>query len=198
MGLLQLAAVALALGSVGHSSPVPQGGTAPAAKYCDASTSICYSEYVSQEKIAIRVAIPDTATAGNFDVLLQIEAPKTVGWAGVAWGGVMVNNPLTVGWANGTSAVVSSRSAGTKANDTHWTLSVLAQGVSAWGTTKLDPSSTVSLAYAQAATPPTEPANNASRFSIHNSHQKFSIDLKSAQIANFTELVQKASAAKAA
>jgi hypothetical protein len=111
MGLLQLAAVALALGSVGHSSPVPQGGTAPAAKYCDASTSICYSEYVSQEKIAIRVAIPDTATAGNFDVLLQIEAPKTVGWAGVAWGGVMVNNPLTVGWANGTSAVVSSRSA---------------------------------------------------------------------------------------
>ena len=54
--------------------------------------------------------IPDTATVGNFSVLLQIQAPRTVGWAGVAWGGVMVNNPLTVGWANGNTAVVSSRS----------------------------------------------------------------------------------------
>jgi hypothetical protein len=71
---------------------------------------------------------------------------------------------------------------------------VLAKGVSSWGNTKLDPAGNVSLAYAQSSTPPTEPANNASRFSIHNSHQKFSIDLKTAQIANFTQLVAKASA----
>lgn len=111
MGLLHLAAAVLTLGNVGLTTPVPQGGDGSAAKYCDAATTICYSEWLSPEGIAFRIAIPDTATAGNFDVLLQIAAPKTVGWAGVAWGGVMVNNPLTVGWANGDTAVVSSRSA---------------------------------------------------------------------------------------
>jgi hypothetical protein len=111
MGFLQLAAAALALGSVATSNPVPQGGAVSAAKYCDAATTICYSEWLSPEKIAFRIAIPDTATAGNFDVLLQIAAPKTVGWAAIAWGGVMVNNPLTVGWASGDKTIVSSRSA---------------------------------------------------------------------------------------
>jgi hypothetical protein len=111
MGLLQLAAAVLTLGNTGLSSPVPQAGAVPAAKYCDPETTICYSEWLSPEKIAFRIAIPDTAAAGNFDVLLQIAAPKTVGWAGIAWGGVMVNNPLTVAWANGDKTVVSSRSA---------------------------------------------------------------------------------------
>ncbi|KAK3303914.1 uncharacterized protein B0T15DRAFT_534954 [Chaetomium strumarium] len=210
MGPLHFAVVALTLGSIGLGSPVPQGEPPAPAKYCDASTTICYSEYVSPEQIAIRIAIPDNATVGNFDVLLQIQAPKTVGWAGVAWAGVMVNNPLTVAWANGDKTVVSSRSAssrtyptpytgatyttlsGSTANSTHWTLSVLAQGVSAWGSTKLNPAGNVTLAYAQSAAPPTQPANNASRFSIHNSHQRFSVNLKAAQIANFAELVRKA------
>lgn len=216
MGLLQFAAAVLSLGSVATSNPVPQAAAAPAAKYCDASTTICYSEWLSPEKIAYRIAIPDTATAGNFDVLLQIAAPKSVGWAGIAWGGVMVNNPLTVAWANGDKTVVSSRSAssrsyptpyagatytvlpGSSANSTHWTLNVLAKGVSSFGSTKLNPAGSVSLAYAQSATPPTEPANNATRFSIHNSRGKWTHDLKSAQIANFAELVEKASAVKTA
>jgi len=78
------------------------------------------------------------------------------------------------------------------ANSTHWTLTVLARGVSAWGSTKLDPSAVVPLAYAQAASPPTDPANNASRFSIHNTRGKWSHDLNAAKIANFAELVKKA------
>lgn len=82
-------------------------------------------------------------------------------------------------------------------NSTHWTLSVLAQGVSAWGNTKLDPAGNVSFAYAQAARPPTEPANNATRFSIHNSRGTWTHDLKSSQIANFDELVGKASLRRA-
>jgi hypothetical protein len=56
----------------------------------------------------------------------------------------------------------------------------------------------VSLAYAQSTSPPTEPANNASRFSIHNSRGKWTHDLKAAQIANFAALVEKASAPKTA
>jgi len=111
MGLFSVVAAVLGLSSVGFGNPVPQGGAVSPTKYCDAATTVCYSEWLSPEKIAFRIAIPDNATAGNFDVLLQIAAPKTVGWAGIAWGGVMVNNPLTVGWANGNTAVVSSRSA---------------------------------------------------------------------------------------
>ncbi|KAL2142034.1 hypothetical protein VTI28DRAFT_1604 [Corynascus sepedonium] len=197
MGLLHLAATALALGNICTSKPLSQRAAVSAAKYCDTATEICYSEWVSPENIAFRIAIPDTATEGDFDVLLQIAAPITVGWAGIAWGGVMVNNPLTVGWANGNTTVVSSRSATSGVNSTHWTLSVLAQGVSAWGNTKLDPAGNVSFAYAQAARPPTEPANNATRFSIHNSRGTWTHDLKSSQIANFDELVGKASLRRA-
>lgn len=111
MGLLQVTATFLVLGNSALGSPLGQSGAASAAKYCDAATTICYSEHVTAEKIAFRIAIPDTATSGNFDVLLQVVAPKAVGWAGLAWGGAMVNNPLTVGWANGNQTVVSSRSA---------------------------------------------------------------------------------------
>ncbi|KAK4183733.1 hypothetical protein QBC35DRAFT_525934 [Podospora australis] len=215
MGLLHIAATALALNGV-SAVPAPQGGNAPAAKYCDASTTICYSEWVSPEKIAYRVAIPENATAtADFDVLLQIQAPSTVGWAGIAWGGVMVNNPLTVAWPSGQSVVVSSRLAtartyptayagatytvlpGTVANSTHWTLNVLAKGVTKWGSgagTRLNPSSTaVSFAYAQSRTGPSEPANNQSRFGIHNSRAKWSHNLAEAKISDFAAQVAKLS-----
>jgi hypothetical protein len=113
MGLLGVVATALTLGGAALGSPVPETAAprAVAAKYCDAKTTVCYSEWVSPEKIAYRIAIPDTATAGSFDILLQIEAPKTVGWAGIAWGGTMTNNPLTVAWASGTTAIASTRKA---------------------------------------------------------------------------------------
>ena len=210
MGLLQVAATALALANVAVASPVKQEARAAAAKYCRGD--VCYSEWVSPEKIAYRIAIPDTATAGNFDILLQIEAPKAVGWAGLAWGGVMTNNPLAVAWASGNTGIVSSRRAssrtypapstdvtytvlpGSGANATHWTVTALAKGASAWGSTKLDPSSTaVSFAYAQSASAPTEPTNAASRFSIHQSRGKFTHDLAAAKIANFAAAVEKLS-----
>jgi len=111
MGLFKTLAAAMVAVTTVTSTPVPQGGGAGAVKYCDAATEICYSEYKTPENIAIRIAIPENATAGNFDILLQIQAPKTVGWAGIAWGGVMTNNPLTVAWASGTTSVVSSRRA---------------------------------------------------------------------------------------
>lgn len=72
---------------------------------------------------------------------------------------------------------------------------MLAKGVSSFGSSKLNPSGSASLAYAQAASPPTQPANNASRFGEHTSHGRWSHDLNGAKIANFTQLVQKASSA---
>lgn len=80
------------------------------AKYCPGDTQVCFSEFQEPTNDVIyRIAIPDVSSA-PFDVLLQIVAPiAKAGWAGIAWGGAMKNNPLTVAWPNGAGAVVSSR-----------------------------------------------------------------------------------------
>lgn len=60
--------------------------------------------------ITFRVAVPSSISSQTpFDVVVQVIAPNQVGWAGLAWGGKMTSNPLTVAWANGNSAIVSSR-----------------------------------------------------------------------------------------
>ncbi len=110
MGLLRISTAALALlGSSALAAPTEVVERAASAPVCDAATKICYSETVAGG-ITFKVAIPDTAAAGKpFDILLSITAPKALGWAAIAWGGQMANNPLTIGWANGASATVSSR-----------------------------------------------------------------------------------------
>lgn len=86
---------------------------------------------------------------------------------------------------------------GSGANATHWTLNALAKGVSSFGTTKLNPSSTaVSLAYAQSGTKPNTPADPNSRFGIHNARGKWSHDFAAAKNADWAALVEKASAAR--
>jgi hypothetical protein len=79
-------------------------------KYCPESTAVCFSEFKTPSSyIVYRIAIPDVSSA-PFDVILQIIAPvSTTGWAGLAWGGSMTKNPLTIGWAGGSSAIASSR-----------------------------------------------------------------------------------------
>ncbi|ELQ44708.1 hypothetical protein OOU_Y34scaffold00062g5 [Pyricularia oryzae Y34] len=151
--------------------------TAPAAaaKFCDGQ--VCYSEFVSPQKIAFRVAIPDTAAQGtNFDMLLQIVAPKTVGWAGIAWAGRMVNNPLTIAYSDGGSSVtVSSR----------W-----ASGCSSWQGGALDPAcTTAAIAWAMAHAAPAQPSSNTSSIRYHSSRDHISFDLAAAKIANFNDVV---------
>lgn len=80
----------------------------------DAETGFTFSQYAAAyaigKTLTIRIAIPSTATTtAPYDAVIQIAAPVEVGWTGVAWGGTMVGNPLTVAWANGNSAVGTSR-----------------------------------------------------------------------------------------
>lgn len=83
-------------------------GAANAAQYCDPVTSVCYSETKAGD-LYVRVAIP-AVNQDPFDLLLQLVAPKSAaGWAGIAWGGKMTKNPITLAWANGNTTVVSSR-----------------------------------------------------------------------------------------
>jgi hypothetical protein len=72
------------------------------------ATALTYATWTSSNGISYEVAIPK-ATAAPFDVALKIVAPKAVGWAGICWGGSMLNNPLIVAWANGEDVVASSR-----------------------------------------------------------------------------------------
>ncbi len=81
-------------------------------KFCDTGVDgVCLAQYATSSSasgIVFRLAIPQ-ADAAPFDVLLSIIAPVSAGWAGLAWGGSMTANPLTVAWPNGDAAVVSSR-----------------------------------------------------------------------------------------
>ncbi|KAK8038451.1 hypothetical protein PG993_006862 [Apiospora rasikravindrae] len=186
-----------------------------ATQYCDPATSVCYEQMVEANMgVAYRIAIPNVAAA-PFDILLQIVAPKSVGWAGVGWGGQMTLNPLTLGWANGDATGVSSRWApyhsmpgpyagatytvlkGSETNSTHWTLTTLCRGCSQWtaqggGTTSLDPAATtpVNLAYALSRMMPAEPANNTSSIAYHTARGMLTLDMAAAKTDKFEEYVQ--------
>ena len=87
--------------------PVALAATTPLSPRQD---SLAYQEFTTSADITYRIAIPADASPG-FDVAFQIVAPAATGWAGIGWGGGMLNNPLVVAWANGESVVASSRTA---------------------------------------------------------------------------------------
>lgn len=80
----------------------------------DPDTGFTFSQYNAQYKynspnvISFRTAVPNPASA-PYDIVLQVTALKDVGWLGLAWGGTMLNVPLTLAWPNGNSVTVSSR-----------------------------------------------------------------------------------------
>ncbi|KAI1146532.1 iron reductase domain protein [Nemania diffusa] len=197
--------------SVIYISGLALAGVTSAAQYCDAATSVCYSETKAGD-LYVRVALP-TVEKDPFDVLLQIVAPKTAaGWAAIAWGGKMTKNPITVGWANGNQTVVSSRWAdartppvaypnatytvlkGSTVNATHWTLTALCRDCTSWtadnAKSALNPNDTAAkFAYALAPTPPPQPANNASSIAKHTIHASFTLDLSAAKTDKFDAYV---------
>ncbi|KAK4171326.1 hypothetical protein QBC36DRAFT_367173, partial [Triangularia setosa] len=168
-------------------------------KYCPGNTQICFSEFkVPTHDIIYRIAIPDVAAA-PFDVLLQIVAPASkAGWAGIAWGGKMAANPLTVAWPNGNTAVVSSRWStivpgaytgatytvlpSTNTNETHWQLDVLCRGCSEWAGGSLDPNGVNTLAWAKNTRIVNTASSNTSSFGIHDARGAWSHDFSQARI----------------
>ncbi|KAJ6196750.1 hypothetical protein J3E72DRAFT_395587 [Bipolaris maydis] len=120
--------------------------------YKDPETGFTFSETKAAatltSNIIYRIAQPANISANQpYDIVLQVIAPSSLGWVGLAWGGNMVRNPLTVSYPNGQKATVSSRwatghstpqqypsatytqlSAGNKANGTHWQVTVKCTG----------------------------------------------------------------------
>ncbi|KAK3935320.1 cellobiose dehydrogenase [Diplogelasinospora grovesii] len=164
-------------------------------KYCttSGSASICFAEFSSSpSNPTFRLAVPDKSAA-PFDTLLQIIAPVSLGWAGFAWGGGMIGDPLTLGWPNGNKVTVSSRWAtdrtvpaayrgatyttlSSSKNATHWSLEVVCSGCSSWSGGKLSTTDINTFAWAVSKNAVSQPASNASSFSIHTNVGMFTVD----------------------
>lgn len=84
-----------------------------AIKHYDPETGITYSSITHSTGVTYRVALP--ANSSTSDAILQIVSPNEFAWCGLAWGGHMTQNPLSVAWATGAQsgqkAIVSSRMA---------------------------------------------------------------------------------------
>ena len=81
--------------------------------YVDQETGFTFSEYKAAftltSNIVFRFALPGNAPSGPYNTVIQAVVPNQLGWIGLAWGGNMVRNPLTVAYPNGQKATVSSR-----------------------------------------------------------------------------------------
>jgi hypothetical protein len=91
----------------------PESLAADSKVYYDTETGFTFSSYGALyalgKYITYRTAVPNPANTTAFDIVVQVTAPLGVGWAGLAWGGGMLNDPLAVSWQSGSSVVVSSR-----------------------------------------------------------------------------------------
>jgi hypothetical protein len=77
--------------------------------YHDPVTGIDYQSYTeTTTSITIRVALPTNVSA-PYDAIVSVVTPLSNKWVGFCWGGTMPWNALTVSWANGKDAMVSSR-----------------------------------------------------------------------------------------
>ncbi|KAE9372398.1 iron reductase domain protein [Stipitochalara longipes BDJ] len=191
--------------------------------YHDAETGFTFTqfaaEYLIGSSIIYRIALPEPVNVTNYDVVLQVVAPKDVGWAGLAWGGTMLDCPLTVAWANGQTLMISSRYAsqhalpptfsgaaytilktGTHVNSTHWQFTAkctgctyFSNGGSGSSKTQLSPTGVNHLAWAAAtagAKPP-NPSSNTSSLNVHDVYNYWGHDFSQAGNTNFGSLVTK-------
>ncbi|KAJ8121636.1 hypothetical protein ONZ43_g1962 [Nemania bipapillata] len=179
----------------------------------DVDTGITFQSSTNSEGVTYRLALPADASADKpYDAIIQIVAPIEMGWVAWAWGGGMTYNPLTVVWANGDSAMYSSRQAlgyytpivyedakytvlkGTSTNSTHFKFTALCSGCASWpdfdgNPSTLDGAGQANFAYAYSTTPVDEPTNSETTFSIHDSVGHWTHDLGASRSDKFTSWV---------
>ncbi|KAI1188584.1 hypothetical protein F5B17DRAFT_451603 [Nemania serpens] len=181
----------------------------------DGETGFTFSEYQAAyaigSYITYRVAVPSPADAG-YDLVYQVIAPNNVGWAGLAWGATMTNNPLTVNWNYQNTGVASVRRTNvrtapqpwtgatvqvlkkaTKTNGTHWQLTAKCSGCSTFTTTgtttkNLNPNGSNRLAFAYSKTKPSS-GSAAGTISVHDVYGYWEHDFSTAGNPNFAQLV---------
>ncbi|PMD35890.1 iron reductase domain protein [Hyaloscypha variabilis F] len=185
------------------------GQTADSKVVYDPITHISYSSYTSSETgITFGVALPMNVS-DPYDAIISITAPiANVTWAGFAWAGTMVWNPLTVAWPNGKTTVVSSRFAfglslpqaydgaeytflkGTTVNSTHWAMTAKCSGCTSYqgndgNEAVINGTGITQFAWAQGTTAVQTPSSNTSAFNVHQAFGKWYHDLNAARSPNF-------------
>lgn len=99
--------------ALAHPSPAVQPRAEGTITYVDKETGFTFSEfkaaYSLSANIVFRFALPRDAADGAYPAVIQAVVPNQLGWVGLAWGGNMVKNPLTVSYPNGQKPTVSSR-----------------------------------------------------------------------------------------
>ncbi|ORY09459.1 hypothetical protein BCR34DRAFT_602846 [Clohesyomyces aquaticus] len=179
---------------------------------CDTTTKVCFSTYTDTESgMSFGISLPNTV-ADPYDAVIKITAPIKNAWAGLAWGGTMVWNPLTLAWANGKTSTVSSRFAfgislpqayadaeytllkGTVANSTHYTMVARCRGCTAWQANDdsryvLNGTGTAEFAWAYGSSAVENPASNTSAFNVHAAFGKWTHDLNAARSSGFDAYV---------
>ncbi|KAI1478545.1 CBD9-like protein [Daldinia eschscholtzii] len=188
--------------------------------YRDPDTGFSFSQKdvaitTNNNHITFRIAIPSPVPANQpYDAVIQIVAPNTAGWVGVAWGGSMTNNPLLIGWTNGANGVVSVRRAtahtaptaysgataqvfkkGVKSNGTHWQVTAKCTGCTSFVTTgsntkTLNPAGSNRLAFAYSRTKPSQPGSDSSPINVHDLFNYWDHDFAAAGNAQFEDLVK--------
>ncbi|KAF2742637.1 iron reductase domain protein [Sporormia fimetaria CBS 119925] len=210
MRSLLLLGSALALASQGLAQ---EEGEPVSTVSCDPESKICYSGYKDPEsEIFFGIALPKEPK-DPYDAIIQITSPVRHYWVGFSWGGDMVWNPLTLAWRNGQTTTASARFAygitlpqpydqaehfymkGTKANDTHFTLTALCKGCAGWQNVNderyfLPFNGSTRFAWAYGANAVEDPASNTSAFNVHEAYGKWIHNLDAARIDNFDEIVK--------
>ncbi|KAF2477650.1 CBD9-like protein [Lindgomyces ingoldianus] len=185
-----------------------------ASKYYDKTSGITYSSITLPNGVSYRVALP--VSSNTSEAILQVVVPNKFNWCGMAWGGHMTNNPLSVHWntkaKTGQKAIVSSRMAfgyyatpgtyegatytylkGTTSNTTHWQVTSRCQGCTRWSTSdgdvNLDTMTETQFAYACSSVAPDTPTSNTSTFNVHEQYGIWTHDLTIARNASFASFV---------
>ncbi|KAF9735132.1 cellobiose dehydrogenase [Paraphaeosphaeria minitans] len=200
----------------------PSTGVQPRAEgtitYVDQETGFTFSEYKAafslSANIVFRFALPSNAPSGPYNTVIQAVVPNQLGWIGLAWGGNMVRNPLTVAYPNGQKATVSSRWAtghstpgaytgatytllntGNKVNGSHWQFTAKCAGCTTWtgtsGSVRISPTGSSRLAFAYSTGKAASPSSNTSTIPVHDTPNYFTNDFSLGQNPNFDALLQR-------
>ncbi|KAH8726946.1 hypothetical protein GQ44DRAFT_612935 [Phaeosphaeriaceae sp. PMI808] len=203
----------------GRPSPEPSHLEARAVTFVDQETGFTFSESKAaatlSSNIIYRIATPANVPSGqSYDIVLQVVAPNSLGWVGLAWGGSMIRNPLTVSYPNNQKPTVSSRwatghstpssysgatytylSKGNKSNGTHWQFTAKCTGCTSFtgssGPVRIDPKESKRLGYACSAAKVSSPGSNTSGIPVHDVYNYFVHDFSAGANSNFAALLQK-------
>ncbi|EOA81291.1 uncharacterized protein SETTUDRAFT_157240 [Exserohilum turcica Et28A] len=190
-----------------------------AVSYVDPDSGFTFSETEAaatlSSNIIYRIAQPANVSASQpYDIVLQVVASSSLGWVGLAWGGGMVRNPLTVSYPNGQKPTVSSRwatghstpqqypsatytplSTGNKANSTHWQFTVKCSGCTTYtgasGPVHIDPTGTRRFGFACSQSKVSNPSSTSASIPVHDVYNYVTHDFSAGANPDFAALLAK-------